>query len=155
MGQGAGARAAFGVVGRPRVTIVAGCFLATTLCAPLAADDLSGSQHFLCSVSEVSACERQVGCERQAPSQLNVPQFIDVDLVAKKLSTTPTSGERRETAVASQQRDAGLIVLQGIQNGRAFSLAIDEPTGAFTGAVASADRGIVVFGACTPLPAAK
>jgi hypothetical protein len=41
-------------------------------------------------------------------------------------------------------------VLQGYENGRAFSFMIDEATGDVTAAVARETVAVSVFGACTP-----
>jgi len=50
-------------------------------------------------------------------------------------------------------RDGVSIVLQGVENGRAYSIAIEESTGRMTAAVVREWLGVVVFGQCTPLPA--
>ena len=43
-------------------------------------------------------------------------------------------------------------MLQGFENGRAFSFLIAEKTGRASIAVARDGLGVSVFGACTPLP---
>jgi hypothetical protein len=51
------------------------------------ADDLTGSSRFLCSAVQVSACTADGECKVDQPRALNVPQFIEVDLDAKRLSS--------------------------------------------------------------------
>jgi hypothetical protein len=119
------------------------------------ADDLTGADRFLCSASDVTACEGAGDCEIGSAADLNIPQFIEVDLAGKRLSTTKASGLNRSSAVDSVRRAAGTIVLQGFENGRAFSFVIVEKTGAVTVAVASATRGVTAFGSCTPVPASR
>ena len=129
-------------------------FLVTLLlCLPAVAqaDDLSGADRILCTAVQVTHCTETGECATDLPWNLNVPQFIEVDLGAKTLATTAASGENRATPIAQMYREEGLIVLQGLENGRAFSFMISEQTGAATVAVARQGLAVSVFGACTPL----
>ena len=114
------------------------------------ADDLTGSEAFLCSVIHVSACTPDGECVGGPPWNLNIPQFIEVDLEAKTLSTTKASGEDRSTRIKNLEREEDLIIFQGFENGRAFSFVITESTGMASIAVAMEDKGIVAYGVCTP-----
>ena len=83
----------------------------------------------LCSAAQATVCESSGKCETKPPWTLNIPQFIEVDLAAKKLSTTEASGENRTTPIKNVERSGGQITLQGAEAGRAFSFAINEATG--------------------------
>jgi hypothetical protein len=124
---------------------------ASSLCA----DDLTGANRILCTAVQATKCVEGGDCEVDLPWNLNVPQFIEVDLDAKLLSTTRASGEDRATPIRELVREGGLIVLQGFEKGRAFSFVITEQTGRLAVAVATAGRAVAVFGACTPMPVAK
>ena len=116
------------------------------------ADPLGDARDILCTVLETHVCLEAAGCADVLAEDLNVPRFIQLDTRAKKLSTTEASGENRETALESVQRDAGQITVQGVESGRAFSLFISESTGLATFAAAAEGRSVTVFGVCTPLP---
>ena len=116
--------------------------------APLAADDLTGAERFLCSAAQVTACYDDGECLTLPPWELNVPEFIQVDLAAGTLSTTAASGQNRATPIKNLEREDGFIVLQGFENGRAFSFLITEKTGRASIAVARDGLGVTVFGAC-------
>ena len=128
----------------PALTIL---LAATSL---VSADDLTGSDKLLCTPMVANACEPDAGCGQTAPWGLNIPLFIEIDLTGKKMSTTEASGLNRETEINNLLRKDGLIVLQGYQNRRAFSMVIVEETGLVTFSVSSENAGAVVFGACTP-----
>jgi hypothetical protein len=117
------------------------------------ADDLTHSSRFLCAAVQASECREGGECGIDLPWNLNIPEFIEVDLDAKRLSTTQASGQNRATAIAHLSRADGFIVLQGFEMGRAFSFVIAEQTGRATAAVATGGRAVAVFAACTPLPA--
>ncbi len=114
------------------------------------ADDLTGVKAFLCTAATVNQCSSDGECTSGAAWSLNIPQFIEVDLAKKTLSTTKASGENRTTPIKNLERDNGLIILQGAEAGRAFSWVITEETGMATISVAIDGRGVIVFGACTP-----
>lgn len=121
--------------------------------APAAlADDLTGSNRFLCSVVTISRCYID-GCMDDTPDGALVPQFVNVDLGAKLLSTTPASGQNRTTPIESLRREGGLIVLQGLQNGRAFSFVIGEKSGNASVAIARDEIVLAVAAVCTPAAA--
>jgi hypothetical protein len=120
------------------------------LAGPAAADDLTGETKILCTVMQANECRPDDGCLTGAPWNYNIPLFVELDLDAKTISTTKASGEKRSTLLKNIQRDGELLILQGYENGRAFSFIVSEPTGVLTVSVAVDDGGMVVFGACTP-----
>ena len=117
------------------------------------ADDLTGENQILCAAVQATYCLEGGECAIDLPWNLNIPEFIEIDLTAKKLSTTAASGENRSTPIAHLTRENGLIVLQGFEMGRAFSFVITEETGRLAVAVAREGLTVAVFGSCTPLPA--
>jgi hypothetical protein len=119
---------------------------------PLAADDLTGTDHLLCVAEEVTVCAMGGQCEIGPPSLFNIPDFIEVDLEAGLLKTTEASRENRQTPILHLTREDGLIVVQGLEMERAFSFNIDEASGVLTVAVARPGLFVGGFGACTPLP---
>src|SRR5262245_20202359 len=127
-------------------------FLLCAVAAPskTPADDLKGASSFLCSAQTVSVCNPEYDCSSGPASTWNVPQFIQVDLDAKRLSTTKTSGQNRSTPIENLQKREGHIYLQGIENGRAFSIRIEESSGELSAAVARDGVVVAVFGVCTP-----
>ncbi|MCU0305931.1 MAG: hypothetical protein MUC56_17900 [Thermoanaerobaculales bacterium] len=115
------------------------------------ADDLRGSNRFLCAAIQATACVEDGECGIDLPWNLNIPGFIEVDLEAKRISTTRASGENRATPIEHVIREEGVIVFHGFEMGRAFSWVISEQTGRATVAVATDGAAVAVFGACTPM----
>lgn len=117
------------------------------------ADDLTGENRILCAAVQATYCVEGGECAIDLPWNLNIPEFIEIDLIAKMLNTTAASGENRSTPIAHLTRENGLIVLQGFEMGRAFSFVITEETGRLAVAVAREGYTVAIFGSCTPLPA--
>jgi hypothetical protein len=146
---------------RRKDSIMSKCFgvalaLILTFSAPaVSADDLTGSTRFLCSAVQATECFVGGECGIDLPWNLNIPQFIEIDLESKMLSTTAASGASRTTPIEHLESEDGVISLQGSENGRGFTFVIDEETGQLTVAIATRGEAVIVFGACTPLaPAA-
>ena len=121
----------------------------------LSADDVSGKDHLLCTVIQATQCTPDGECRSDDVAELNIPQFLEIDLKAKTVSTTKASGQNRSSPIGNLVRDGGLIVLQGLENGRAFSFEIDEHNGMASMAVARDGLVVSAFGVCTPLPDAR
>lgn len=113
------------------------------------AEDLSGADQFLCSVTHVSLCAETGECFDVQTWEIDMPQFVVIDTKRKMISTTRASDQQRSTEIANQHRDGGVIFLQGREGGRAFSFVIDEITGLLTAALAEDGLSLSVFGACT------
>ena len=113
------------------------------------AENVSGVDQMLCSVSEVTLCAETGECFDVQAWEIDVPQFVVIDLKRKVIATTRASDVQKSTAIANFQREGGRIYLQGIEGGRAFSFVIDETTGLVTAAVARDGLSVSVFGACT------
>ena len=114
------------------------CLAATAAVGNVAADDVSGARNLLCTVLDTHVCIDASGCANALAEDLNIPRFIRLDTKTGKLSTTPASGENRESEAESVRRENGQIVLQGVEQGRLYSLLIQESTGLSTFASVSA-----------------
>ncbi len=125
------------------------------LVGPVLADDLHGVDRILCSAVSATVCTVDGDCETDLPYNWNIPQFIEIDLAKKILSTTKASGLNRTSTADSVRRADGAIVVQGFENRRAYSFVIDAKTGDVVVAVAGELGGMTAFGSCTTLPASK
>ena len=115
------------------------------------ADDLTGADRFLCTPIQATLCVEDGECAVDLPWNVNIPQFIEVDLEARRLATTAASGENRQTPIEHLRRVDGNIVFHGFEMGRAFSWVIDEASGRVTAAIATDGISVAIFGACTPV----
>ena len=127
------------------------------LVGPARADDLTGVDRFICSAGSVSACCDDGECASGTAAELGVPQFMEFDVKQRRVSTTKASGLDRATAIDNLKRDNGIIVMQGVENGRAYSFVVDEKQGTLSATVAVQEAGcnIIGFGTCTPMVGAK
>jgi|SRR5205809_534100 len=131
------------------------CFAMTlliVLAAPLLlADDVTGANKLLCTSVQATSCRDDGDCVTDVPWSFNIPQFIEIDIAGKMLSTTKASDEPRQSPIQSLFRIDGATVIQGLEQGRAYSFVINNKSGRLSAAVARDGITVTVFGACTPL----
>lgn len=112
---------------------------------------LDGTDPLICATAEAFDCAPNSQCIRDSPETVNLPRFIRVDFAGKRAFTKRVSGEERVAEIMSQQSVDGRLVLQGVQLGHGWSMAISQETGAMSLAVVGDEIGFVVFGTCTNL----
>jgi len=113
------------------------------------ADNLEGVDEIVCAAAQVQICIENDTCYSATPFELDVPDFVVIDISKKTVSTTKASNQNRSTKFTSVEKVDGLIYLQGIEGGRAFSFVIHEASGRMTVAVSRDGMSVSVFGACT------
>ena len=113
-----------------------------------AAGKYDGSAPMLCAVTAVSECTADGNCQRSQPQAgNNLPTFMRVGLKAKVLRADDGSGRKTDIKGSSVVDDQ--LMLQGIENGKAWSMVIKSDTGRWGGAVVEDDGSFALFGACT------
>lgn len=128
-------------------TLLAGAL--TLIAGVTVAEDLTGVDRFICSSAQAQICLETGECFAAIPWELDVPDFIVVDLDKKTVSTTEASDLNRASEFSKVEKADGVIYVQGIEDGRAFSFVIHESTGHMTAAIARDGLSVTVFGACT------
>ena len=113
------------------------------------ADSVVGVDEIICAAGQVQICIEQDTCYATSAADLDVPDFVLIDTKKGTISTTKASGLNRSTEFTKSERKNGLIHLQGVEGGRAFSFVIHEETGRMTAAIARDGLSVTVFGACT------
>ena len=116
---------------------------------PALAENIVGDNRIVCSPADVKLCFENGECFDASPWEVDIPEFVVIDVRKKTISTTEASPEERTTTFSALEKKDGLLVMQGIEEGRAFSFVIDERTGILTASVARDGVSISVFGACT------
>lgn len=114
----------------------------------VAAGKYDGSAPMLCAVTAVSECTADGKCERSQPQAgNNLPTFMRVDVKGRVLRADDDSGRKTEIKGSSIVDDQ--LMLQGIENGKAWSMVIKSDTGRWGGSVVEDDGSFALFGACT------
>ena len=124
-----------------------------------AADDFDGSEPLLCALATLSECVPGGVCEQVTSESINAPDFLRVDVRKKTITAVIPGqderppGEILNTAIIDEKlflqgADDGV---DGIRDGLAWSLAIDQNSGKMVFTASGDAVGFVAFGACTAL----
>ncbi|HXK25541.1 MAG TPA: hypothetical protein VMS55_22930 [Myxococcota bacterium] len=118
-------------------------------CAAIAsAAGFDGSQDLLCAPSDVAQCDQNARCDRVSASEVDLPAFVRIEFGKKRLVSVESP--ERATPIETVRQKDGLTILQGAENGRAWSLVVDQASGRMTGSIADGEGVFALFGACTP-----
>jgi len=118
---------------------------AALLTANASAEGLDTSQPLLCDLTEAAQCDGSAKCTPVSFEQIDLPPVIQVDFEERQIESE--DGQRR-SPIASFETLGAVLMLQGRQEGRGWTLVIERATGALSVALADAEGGTVVTGAC-------
>ena len=113
------------------------------------AGTFDGSKSLLCAPATAVSCTSEGKCETSGPEGINFPLFLRMNAGEMQVRGTLADGTEKTVVIARSEKREGALVLQGDQEGRAWSLEIDGASGKMTLAVAGRGEGFLVFGACT------
>jgi hypothetical protein len=128
--------------------------LASALCvatAPVVASaaDFDGKRTLVCSFESVAECDVDSLCETIQTGDIDLPDSIQVDFKGRRLRSP--DGQRSSPIHSTDITDA-VLVAQGSQNGRGWSMTVDRSNGHMTGTIAETAGAIVLSGKCETAP---
>jgi hypothetical protein len=127
-------------------TLLFGFATLILLAGGAASAPLDPSKPLTCSIAEAAQCDGVANCVDTALDQIDLPPLWRIDLAAKQLASA--DGQRTSPIAAVEALEA-VLVLQGHQSGRGWTLVLDRETGHLSGSAADADGAFVLAGSCT------
>lgn len=121
------------------------CLLAVGASAGPAID---GKRDLVCEPKHLAQCDVDALCATIAPEDVELPVRLLVSFKHKKLSAPNTD---RTSPIHSVEVVPAVVVVQGSQNGRGWSMVVDRASGALSGTIADAEGAIIVAGTCSAL----
>jgi hypothetical protein len=115
----------------------------------LASAKYDGSVPLLCAPIQAIECGVGDDCHRGTADSVDIPQFLKIDFEGKIIMATDESGKK--AIIKSLEHADGKMIMQGMQNGRGWTLVISEKSGKMSATISDDQVGFVLFGACTPL----
>ena len=117
--------------------------------APAAiAAELDGSKDIICAVNNAVACTKDDICLQGGASSFDLPEFVIIDAKRKVVRGTHGTEQDPASPIKSMERNGNHLILQGIENGRGWDVAVDTKTGKMSAAVVGDAISILAFGAC-------
>lgn len=126
---------------------VAASFTSTSV----AAEGIDGKRDVVCAVMDVVACLEEGSCLQGRASSFELPEFIILDAKAKVIRPAYEGGEKAVSPVKNVERNGTHLILQGVENGRGWDIAIDTESGKMRAASVGDAVSFLAFGSCTAL----
>jgi hypothetical protein len=116
--------------------------------APPPKPGLDGSKPLVCDLVEAAQCDGVAACIDVTPAQIDLPGPVHVDFAGKRLHSA--DGQRTSPIVALETQD-GLLLLQGHQDGRGWTMVVDRSNGHLSATLADVEGSFALAGACHPM----
>jgi hypothetical protein len=112
----------------------------------VSAGDFDGSKLLICATVEAIDCAPGEECTKGRPDDIGAPQFLRIDFAQQVIV-----GPKRTTPIRFMDTSDDQILLQGMELGFGWTLALDQDSGMMTVTLVNREGGVVLFGSCTPL----
>ncbi len=111
--------------------------------------ELDTSNPLLCSVINVAEYSLGEECFVGTAESFDLPQFVRIDFQNNIISEAGENTEARKSRIINVKHIDNSVIMQGIENGRSWSMIVEKKTGKMSATVSEERIGFVVFGACT------
>jgi hypothetical protein len=113
------------------------------------AQGLDGSRDMVCAAVSVVACGDAHVCYHGLAKQFGLPELMVVDVKAKLVRGTGESGLKQDSPIKHSESTGSQLVLQGVENGHGWSMAIDRASGRMATVLSGELVSYMIFGTCT------
>ena len=132
--------------------VAAGAIAAASLVSTaVSAAGMDGSSNIVCTVADVVGCAEAGGCVEGTAKSFDLPEFMILDAEKKVIRATYESGHKGVSPVKNLERSKDHLLLQGVENGRGWDIAINTKTGRMSASAVGDAVSFLAFGACTAL----
>ena len=120
--------------------------LLALLAAAAQAQEIDASKPLRCALAEAAECDEMAECSDVTPEQIELPGEWRIDFAAKQLVSA--DGQRTSPIQAVEAFEA-VVVLQGHQNGRGWTMVLERATGRLSAAISTVEGAFVLAGGCS------
>jgi hypothetical protein len=108
-----------------------------------------GKTNLVCASMDVVACAEGPTCMQGSSQTFDLPVFMFMDFKGKVVRTVDDEGDKSVSRIKNSETTESQIILQGIENHRGWTAAIDRQSGNLAISVAGGNGSFTIFGACT------
>ena len=117
-----------------------------------AKETFDGSSNFICAAISVMGCLDVATCKKGEARTFDLPEFMTIDFKKKIVHASYDNGATEvESPIKNYEKTGTQLVLQGIENGHGWSMAIHRDNGRMSLAVVGEEVSYSMYGACKAL----
>jgi len=110
---------------------------------------LDGSSDLTCAAFEVVGCTDADNCTSGSARKFDLPEFMEVRFKKKVIHITYDGGDKQaESPINNSEINGSQLVLQGVENGHGWTMAVNTDNGRMSIAAVSDELTFTIFGAC-------
>lgn len=131
-----------------------GAALAALLFAGIASAEepmITGKNDLVCASQDVLACIDGATCLQGSAGTFDLPTFMFVHVKEKDIRAVDADGSEVTSPIKNLEVTEQTAILQGFENHRGWTVAIDKMDGTFTLSATGRDVNFMIMGACTTL----
>ena len=128
--------------------VTAAPFFPTTV----SAGPMDGSKNIVCAVVDVVGWTETGQCAAGTARGFELPQFVILDGDKKVIRAAYEAGHKDvSSAVKTMESSGDQLILQGVENGRGWDIAINTKSGAMSASGVGDAVSFLLFGSCTAI----
>ena len=133
--------------------VAAACLVAIPFVSTaVSAGGMDGSKNIVCAVIDVVGCTENGKCVDGTARTFGVPQFLIMDADKKVIHADYEAGHKDVSSpVKNIEKSGDHLILQGVESGRGWSLAINTKDGTMSVSGIGDAVSFLMFGSCTSI----
>jgi hypothetical protein len=112
---------------------------------------ITGKKNVVCATQDILACGEGAVCVQGKPSTFDMPAFMFADVGGKEIRAVDADGTTIASPIKTFEVTEQSAIMQGYENHRGWTLAIDKTDGSFALSATGGDVNFTIMGACTEL----
>ncbi len=119
---------------------------ALVLAAGASGAGIDGKGVLVCTLGSAAQCDPDAQCMTVTRDDIGMPESFNVDFKGKRLQG---SEGKRSSPIGGVEITDTVLIAQGHDNGRGWSMAIDRTTGHMNGTIADVEGAFILTGTCS------
>ncbi len=106
----------------------------------------------ICAVTQAISCQKGIDCESGSATDSKMPVLLKINPGKNEIISKKEDGEKKISTIKQTTNDADnrFVIYQGVEQGGAWSAAIDKTTGSMTISVAAGGNdAYIIYGTCS------
>jgi hypothetical protein len=114
-----------------------------------AAESFDGSSNIICAAIDVVGCVDGANCLKGQARTFELPEFMTIDFKKNVVHVTYDGGTKEaESPIKNHETTGSQLILQGVENGHGWSMAIHRSDGRMSTVAVGEDLSFTIFGVC-------
>jgi len=128
------------------------CLIGTTFAGgALAEEPYAGKTNGVCAATHVVACTEDFTCMQGGARTFDLPPFLFIDIKKDIIRATEHKSEDVTSPILNKEITENAVILQGRENHRGWTMAIDRTDGTFNLSSTGPDMNFMIVGNCVAL----